>query len=123
MDYRGLNNLIIKDWYFLLLICESLDWLGRVKKFTQLDFTSVYHQIRIWESNKWKMAFHTRYGHLEYQVMSFSLSNAPANFQGYINKIFVETLGIFVIVYLDDILIYTKDSEQSHIETVHWVLK
>ena len=61
--------------------------------------------MRIKQGNKWKTAFKTWYGHFEYQVMPFGLSNAPANFQGYINKILAEKLDIFVIVYLDDILI------------------
>ena len=70
------------------------------------------------EGEKWKTAFKTQYGHFEYQVMSFGLSNAPPNFQDYINKIFAKKLDVFVIVYLDDILIYTKDERQGHVETV-----
>ena len=65
------------------------------------------------------MAFKTWYSHFKYQVMPFGLSNAPATFQGYINKILAEKLDIFVFVYLDDILIYTKDPGQSHVEAVH----
>ena len=68
------------------------------------------------------MAFRTRYGHLKYQVMLFGSSHAPASFQGYINKILAEKLDIFVIVYLDDIFIYTKDQGQGHVEAVRWVL-
>ncbi len=109
MDYQGLNNLMIKNQYLLWLLGEALDCLGRAKLFIQLDLTSAYHQIRIWKDNKWKTAFRIRYGHFEYQVMPFGLSNAPASFQGYINKILIEKLDIFVVVYLDDILIYTKD--------------
>ena len=109
VDYRGLNNLTIKNRYPLPLIGESLDWLGQAKRFTQLDLTSAYHRMRIKEGDEWKTAFRTRYGHFEYQVMPFGLSNAPASFQGYINKILAEKLDIFVIVYLDDILIYTED--------------
>ena len=109
VDYRGLNNLTIKNRYPLPLIGESLDRLGRAKRFTQLDLTSAYHRMRIREGDEWKTAFRTRYGHFEYQVVPFSLSNAPASFQGYINKIFAKKLDIFVIVYLNDILIYTKD--------------
>ena len=68
------------------------------------------------------MAFQTRYDHFEYQVILFGLSNVPVSFQGYINKILAEKLGIFVIVYLEDILIYTKDPSQKHVKTVRWVL-
>ena len=109
VNYRGLNNLTIKNWYPLLLIGKSLNRLGRAKQFTQLDLTSAYHWMRIKEGDEWKTAFRTWYGHFEYQVMPFGLSNAPASFQGYINKILAEKLDIFVIVYLDDILIYTED--------------
>ena len=122
VNYRDLNNLTIKSWYPLSLIGELLDRLGRAKQFTQLDLTSAYHRMRIREGDKWKTAFRTRYGHFEYQVMPFGLTNAPASFQGYINKILAEKLDIFVIVYLDDILIYTDDDE-SHVTAVRWVLE
>ena len=123
VDYWGLNNLTIKNRYPLPLIGESLDRLGRAKRFTQLDLTSAYHRMRIKEGDEWKTAFRTRYGHFEYQVMPFGLSNAPASFQGYINKILAEKLDIFVIVYLDDIFIYTEDQSQGHVEAVRWVLE
>ena len=122
VDYRGLNNLTIKNRYPLPLIGESLDRLGRAKRFTQLDLTNAYHRMRIREGDEWKTAFRTRYGHFEYQVIPFGLSNAPASFQGYVNKILAEKLDVFVIVYLDDILIYTKDAGQGHVEAVWWVL-
>ena len=95
-----------------------MDRPGWAKRFTQLDLTSVYHQIRIKEGDKWKTAFQTRYGHFEYQVIPFRLSNTPTSFKGYINKILVEKLDIFVIVYLDDILIYIENQSQGHIEVV-----
>ena len=118
VNYRGLNNLTIKNRYPLLLIRELLDKLERVKRFTQLDLTSTYHRMRIREGDEWKTAFRTRYGHFEYQVMPFGLTNAPASFQGYINKILAEKLDIFVIVYLDDILIYTEDDGDDHVAAV-----
>ena len=68
------------------------------------------------------MVFRTQYGYFKYQVMLFGLSNTPATFQGYINKILAEKLDIFIVVYLDDILIYTKDLRQPHVEAVYWVL-
>ena len=122
VDYWGLNNITIKNRYLLPLIGESLDRLGQAKQFTQLDLTNAYHQMGIREGDKWKSVFPTRYGHFEYQVMTFGLSNAPATFQEYINKILAEKLDIFVIIYLDDILIYTKNPSQLHIEAVRWVL-
>ena len=78
--------------------------------------------MKICESNEWKTAFRTQYGHFEYQVMFFGLSNAPVTFQGYVNKIVAEKLDIFVVVYLDNILIYTKDLGQPYVEAVCWVL-
>ena len=122
VDYRDLNNITIKNQYPLPLIGEFLNQLARAKKFTQLDLTNAYHRMRICEGNKWKTAFRTRYSHFKYQVMPFGLSNAPATFQGYVNKILAEKLNIFVIVYLDDILIYTKDPGEPHVEAVRWVL-
>ena len=87
VDYRGLNNITIKNRYLLPLIGELLDRLGRAKWFTQLDLMNAYHWMRIRKGDKWKTAFRTRYGHFEYQVMPFGLSNAPTTFQGYVNKI------------------------------------
>ncbi len=74
--------------------------------------------MRIREGDEWNTAFHTRYGHFEYQVMPFGLSNAPARFLGYINKILAEKLDIFVVVYLDDILIYTEDPGQPYMKAI-----
>ena len=121
IDYRGLNNLTIKNCYLLLLIGKSLDRLGCAKRFTQLDLTNVYHRMRIREGDEWKTVFQTRYGHFEYQFMLFPLSNAPTSFQGYVNKILVEKLDVFVIVYLNNILIYIEDASQGHVKAVWWV--
>ncbi len=79
--------------------------------------------MRIWESDVWKTAIRTKYGHFKYQIIPFDLSNVLASFQGYINKIFTEKLDIFVVVYLDYILIYTKDPGQPPVEVVQWLLK
>ena len=87
-----------------------------------MDLTNAYYRMRIREGDEWKTAFRTRYGHFEYQVMPFGLSNAPATFQRYVNKILAEKLDVFVIVYLDDILIYTEDLGQPHVDAVRWVL-
>ena len=123
VDYRGFNNLTIKNWYPLPLIGESLDRLRRARRFTQLDFTSAYYRMRICEGDERKTAFRTSYGYFEYQVMPFSLTNALASFQEYINKILAEKLDIFVIVYLDYILIYTKDNGDGYVAAVQWVLE
>ena len=122
VDYWVLNNITIKNRYPLPLIGESLDWLGLARRFTQLDLINAYHRMRICEGDEWTTTFRIRYGHFEYQVILFGLSNAPATFQKYVNKILAEKLDIFVIIYLDDILIYTKDLSQPYVEAVCWVL-
>ncbi len=122
IDYQGLNNLTLKNRYLLPLVGKSLDRLGRAQRFTQLDLTNIYYQMRIRKGDEWKTVFKTRYGHFKYQVMSFGLTGAPAKFQGYIKKIRAEKLDVFVIVYLDDILIYTENKGEEHIQAVWWVL-
>ena len=82
VDYWGLNNITIKNRYPFPLVGESFDCLGHAKQFTPLDLTSAHHQMRIKEGDKWKTAFQTRYGHFEYQVMSFGLTNTLGSFQG-----------------------------------------
>ena len=123
INYQGPNNLTIKNRYRLLLIRQSLDRLGRARRFIQLNFTGAYHQMKIRKRDKWKTVFRTWYGHFKYQVMLFGLMNAPASFQRYINKILAEKLNIFVIVYLDDILIYIDDDKDGHVAAIRWVLE
>ena len=123
VNYQGLNNPRIKNQYPLPLIGKSFNWLGQAKQFTQLDLTSAYHWMRIKEDNEWKTPFQTQYGHFKYQVIPFGLSNASASFQGYINKILAKKLNIFVIVYPNDIFIYTKDPGQAHVDAIWWVLE
>ena len=79
--------------------------------------------MRIRKGNEWKTAFWTWYGHFKYQVMSFGLFNAPATFQDYINKILAKKLDNFVIVYLDDILIYIENLGHAHVEVIWWVFE
>lgn len=79
--------------------------------------------MRIWDGDKWKTAFYTRYGHFKYQVINFGLSNTPVSFQRYINKILAESLNIFVMAYLDDVLIYINNKGQLYIDVVRWVLE
>ena len=105
VNYRGLNNITIKNQYLLSLIDELLDQLNRARRFTQLDLTIAYHWMRICKGNEWKTVFWTRYGHFKYQVIFLGLSNTPATFQRYVNKILAEKLNIFVIIYLNNILI------------------
>ena len=79
--------------------------------------------MKIKEGDEWKTAFRTCYGHFEYQIMPFRLTNALATFQGYINKILAEKLNVFVIVYLDDILIYIENKGKEYVEAIQWVLE
>ena len=122
VDYWGLNNITIKNQYLLPLIDKLLDCLGQARRFTQLDLINAYYWMRIYEGDKQKTAFRIRYRHFKYQVIPFGFSNASPTFQRYINKILVEKLDIFIIVYLDDILIYTKGLGQPHIKAICWVL-
>jgi hypothetical protein len=109
VDYRALNKLTIKNRYPLPLIGEILDRLVGAKVFTKLDLRNAYHRIRIREGDEWKTAFRTRYGHFEYLVMPFGLANAPATFQAYINQALIGLVDISCVVYLDDILIFSRD--------------
>ena len=122
VDYRGLNRITIKNRTPLPLISETIDRLQRAKVFTKLDLKDAYHRLRIREGDEWKTAFRTRYGHFEYCVMPFGLSNAPATFQAYINHALVRLIDVTCVVYLDDILIYSEDPAQ-HTEAVRRVLE
>jgi len=121
VDYRNLNKLMILNKYPLPLMGELKDRVAGAKIFTKLDLKDRYHLLRIREGDEWKTAFRTRYGHFEYKVMPFGLVNAPATFQAMMNKILREFLDHGVVVYLDDILIYSE-SEEEHIELVKKVL-
>jgi hypothetical protein len=122
VDYRGVNKVTVKDRTPLPLMSELRERLGRAKIFTKLDLKNGYNLIRIAEGDEWKTAFRTRYGLFEYLVMPFELCNAPGTFQAMINKVLQELLDEDVIVYIDDILIYSED-EETHVELVKKVLE
>ena len=122
VDYRALNNITIKNRHPLPLIQESLERLGDAQIYTRLDVRDAYHRLRIREGDEWKTAFRTRYGHFEYLVVPFGLTNAPAAFQAYINRALSDLVDRICVVYLDDILIYSRTTE-DHIEHVKTVLE
>jgi transposase InsO family protein len=112
VDYRGLNQITVKNRTPLPLISETLDRLEGAKVFTKLDLADAYNRLRIRKGDEWKTAFRTRYGHFEYLVMPFGLSNAPATFQAYINQALIGLVDVTCVIYLDDILIYSANPER-----------
>jgi len=122
VDYRGLNKVTIKNQYPLLLISGLLDQLGQAKIHTKIDLRGAYNLVHIKEGDEWKTTFRTRYGHFEYNIMPFGLTNAPAIFQHLMNDVFREFLDDFVVCYLDDILVFSKN-EEKHINHVRLVLE
>ena len=122
VDYRALNKVTIKNRCPLPLISETLDRLRSARVFTKLDLKGAYNLVRVAKGDEWKTAFRTRYGHFEYLVMPFGLTNAPATFQAFLNDVLRECLDTVVVIYLDDILIYSAD-EESHTKHVRQVLQ
>jgi hypothetical protein len=122
VDYRPLNAVTIKNKYPFPRIDILCDQLAGAKVFSKIDLCSGYHQIKIKPSDIPKMAFSTRYGLYEYLVMSFGLTNAPAYFMYLMNSVFMPELDKFVVVFIDDILIYSK-TEEDHANHIRVVLQ
>ncbi len=122
IDYRGLNEITVKCWYPLPLVPSALEQLRSAQFFTKLDLRCAYNLIRIPEGDEWKTAFSTTSGHYEYRVMPFGLVNSPSVFQSFINDVFRDMLDHYVIVYIDDILVYSE-TLQEHVHHVRSVLQ
>ncbi|KAL0181794.1 hypothetical protein M9458_024200, partial [Cirrhinus mrigala] len=122
VDYRGLNQLTIKNRHPLPLTNTALDALSGARFFTKLDLRSAYNLVRIREGDEWKTAFITPTGHYETLVMPFGLCNSPSVFQQFINDVLRDMLGRWCYAYLDDILVYSKTLEE-HTQHVRAVLR
>ncbi|KAL0537114.1 hypothetical protein IC582_026084 [Cucumis melo] len=122
IDYRELNKVTVKNHYPLPRIDDLFHQLQGATVFSKIDLRSGYHQLRIRDSDIPMTAFNSRYGHYKFIVMSFGLTNAPVVFMNLMNKVFKDFLDSFVIVFIDDILIYSK-TEAEHEEHLHQVLE
>ncbi|GKE10938.1 putative reverse transcriptase domain-containing protein [Tanacetum coccineum] len=125
IDYRELNKLTVKNRYPLLRIDDLFDQLQGSSVYLKIDLRSGYHQLRVQEEDIPKTAFMTRYGHYKFQVMSFSLTNAPVVFMDLMNWVHKPYLDKFVIVFIDDILIYSRNKEEheEHLKLILELLK
>ncbi|GJR91086.1 putative reverse transcriptase domain-containing protein, partial [Tanacetum coccineum] len=125
IDYRELNKLTVKNRYPLPRIDDLFDQLQGSSVYSKIDLRSGYHQLRIREEDIPITAFRTRYGHYEFQVMSFGVANAPAVFMDLMNRVCKPYLDKFVIVFIDDILIYSKnkDEHKEHLKAILELLK
>ena len=122
IDYRQLNAITVRNRYPLPLLSSTFEPLTHATIFTKLDLRNAYHLVRIREGDEWKTGFNTHLGHFEYLVMPFGLTNAPAVFQALVNDVLRDLLNISVVVYLDDILIFSRTATE-HTRHVRQVLQ
>jgi hypothetical protein len=125
VDYRKLNANTIKNKFPMPIIDEFLDEIIGAKFFTKLDLNSVFHQIRMTEADERKTAFKTHHGHFQFRAMPFGLTNAPVTFHCLMNSIFAPYMRKFMLVFMDDILIFSPSLEEhiQHLSLVFQVLR
>ena len=115
-----MNKIILKNKYPIARIDDLFDQVQDATHFSKIDLRSGYHQLRVRDSDIPKISFRTRYGHYEFVVMSFGLTNAPAAFMDLMNRVFKQYLDLFVIVFIDDFFIYSRSEEEhaTHLRVV-----
>ena len=126
IDFQGLNKITQKDQYLLPLISDLLDAPWKARIYMKIDLQHAYHLVWVAEGDEWKTTFRTQWGSFEWNVMPFGLSNAPAAFQRFMNDVFGDLLDVCVVVYLDDILIYSENpaKHKKHVrEVLTWLCK
>ena len=125
IDYRHINKVTVKNKYLFPRIKDLFDQLKGASVFSKIDLRSGYYQLRVKEVNVPKIAFRTRYGHYEFLVMPCGLTNASTAFMDLMNRVFHPYLDRFVVVFIDDILVYSKDAREheQHLKIVMQILR
>ena len=120
IDYRHINKVTVKNKYPLPRIEDLFDQLKGASVFSKIDLRSGYYRLRVKKVDVPKTAFRTRYGHYEFLVMPFGFTNAPTAFMDLMNRVFQPYVDLFVLVFIDDILVYSKDAQkhEQHLKIV-----